>query len=493
MKNIFKLTTVAALATTLMLGGSCTSNFVEINTDPDALPTGSPTNMLGRVLQESISQLGPIGDATNTWAGYIVKIQYMDNFNYLPTNNTYGNKFLCCYGQNEQLDDVLALTEEAAASFTNIRFATRIWKEYLWLWCTDQFGDIPYSEANQVAEGLYTPKYDDQSTIYPSILSNLKTIADEMAAGVGTDDIGEGDFLFHGDISLWQKFCNSLRMRAAMRIVNVAPELAQSTIEEICQNPSAYPLLETSDENADFIWQGSDPYFEPWYDDSRTRDDWGMSNIFVAHLTSMNDPRTSAIMKPAVSDGQYRGYENGALSAPGELNTISRIGAIYRDTPAGFTPVLRSCENYFIKAEAALRGWNVGISAEEAYNEAVRISMEDNGVSDADAEAYLAGAGKWDGTFERLYMEEWVALFKSGVEAWSLYRRTGYPQEILTSGEYPGKFCSFGSAHNDVPFRMPYPDNEYVYNEENVEAATVNVVDNTWGEQMWWDTRTGVH
>ena len=112
MKNIFKLTTVAALATTLMLGGSCTSNFDEINTDPDALPTGSPTNMLGRVLQESISQLGPIGDATNTWAGYVVKIQYMDNFNYLPTNNTYGNKFLCCYGQNEQLDDVLALTEE---------------------------------------------------------------------------------------------------------------------------------------------------------------------------------------------------------------------------------------------------------------------------------------------------------------------------------------------------------------------------------------------
>ena len=113
--------------------------------------------------------------------------------------------------------------------------------------------------------------------------------------------------------------------------------------------------------------------------------------------------------------------------------------------------------------------------------------------TEADAEAYLAGAGKWDGTFERLYMEEWVALFKSGVEAWSLYRRTGYPQEILTSGEYPGKFCSFGTAHNDVPFRMPYPDNEYVYNEENVEAATVNVVDNTWGEQMWWDTRTGVH
>lgn len=493
MKNIFKLTTVAALATTLMLGGSCTSNFEEINTDPDALPTGSPTNMLGYVLRSTMTQHGSVGDATCTWAGYTVKIQYMDNFNYLPTNNTYGNKFSCCYRMNEQLDDVLALTEASADQLKNIRWVARIWKEFLWLWTTDQFGDIPYSEANQVAEGNAQPVYDEQSTIYPAILANLKTIADEMAGGAGEDAIGEGDFLFGGDVTLWQKFCNSLRMRAAMRIVNVAPELAQSTIEEICQNPTAYPLLETSEENAYFYWQGSDPYFEPWYDDFRTRDDWGMSNIFVAHMTSMNDPRISAMMKPAASDGQYRGYENGALAAPSNLQTISRMGAMYREEPAGFTPVLKSCENHFIKAEAALRGWNVGTTAEAAYEEGVRVSMEDNGISDADADAYLAAAGKWDGTFERIYMEEWVALFKEGVEAWSLYRRTGYPQEIVTSGEYPGAFNSFGTTHNDVPFRMPYPDNEYQYNKENVDAAAANVVDNTWGEQMWWDTRTGVH
>lgn len=46
---------------------------------------------------------------------------------------------------------------------------------------------------------------------------------------------------------------------------------------------------------------------------------------------------------------------------------------------------------------------------------------------------------------------------------------------------------------NDVPFRMPYPDNEYQYNKENVEAAAAEIVDNTWGKQMWWDTRANVH
>lgn len=491
MKNIFKLTTLASLAATLMLG-SCTSNFDDINSDPDALETGSPTNMLGYALRETMTRQAGF-DATEAWAGYIVKIQYMDNYNYLPTNNTYGNKFSNCYRRVVLLDDILALTEENADELKNIRWASRIFKEYLWLLNTDQFGDIPFTEANKVEEGQMKPKYDSQEIIYPAILENLKAIADEMAGGLGTDNIGEGDFLFNGDALKWQKFCNSLRMRAAMRIVNVAPDLAKSTIEEICQNQATYPLLETSAENAYFYWQGSSPYFEPYYNDFRTRDDYGMSNIFVNHLKNMNDPRISAIMQPAVSDGEYRGFENGALSAPSNIKTISRMGVMYREDPAGFTPLLKSCENYFIMAEAAMRGWNVGISAQEAYETAVKLSMDDNGVSAADAETYLANAGKWDNTLERIYMEEWVALFKENCEAWSLYRRTGYPKEIRTSGEYPGKFCSFGTAHNDVPFRMPYPDNEYQYNKENVEAATAEVVDNTWGKKMWWDTRTDVH
>lgn len=491
MKNIFKLTTVASLAVSLMLGG-CTSNFDEINSDPDALETGAPTNMLGYALRETMTRQAGF-DATEAWAGYIVKIQYMDNYNYLPTNNTYGNKFSNCYRRVVLLDDILALTEENADELKNIRWASRIFKEYLWLLNTDQFGDIPYTDANKVEDGQMKPKYDSQEIIYPAILENLKAIADEMAAGLGSDNIGEGDFLFGGNIQRWQKFCNSLRMRAAMRIVNVAPDLAKSTIEEICQNQAAYPLLETSAENAYFYWQGSSPYFEPYYNDFRTRDEYGMSNIFVNHLKSMNDPRISAIMQPAATDGEYRGFENGALSAPSNIQTISRMGVMYREDPAGFTPLLKSCENYFIMAEAAMRGWNVGISAQEAYETAVKLSMDDNGVSAADAETYLANAGKWDNTLERIYMEEWVALFKENCEAWSLYRRTGYPKEIRTSGEYPGKFCIFGTIHNDVPFRMPYPDNEYQYNKENVEAAAAEIVDNTWGKQMWWDTRANVH
>ena len=118
--------------------------------------------------------------------------------------------------------------------------------------------------------------------------------------------------------------------------------------------------------------------------------------------------------------------------------------------------------------------------------------MDDNGVDAADVDTYLAGKGKFANTLDQIYMEEWVALFKNNCEAWSLHRRTGFPKEIQTSGEYPGAYCIYGTDHNDVPFRFPYPDNEYNYNTDNVNAASAGIVDYTWGKQMWWDTRSGV-
>lgn len=470
---------------------SCTGSFDEINTDPDALTTVPSTNILGDVLRGTATNTGDIGDATSEWAGYIVKIQYLSNYQYLPTNNSYGNKWRICYRGVVQLEDILNTTSANADQLKNIRWAARIWENFLYLQNTDQFGDMPYSQALQGGKQILKPKYDEQKTIYPDILGKLKAIADEMAGGLGTDKIGDGDFLFKGDAKLWQKFCNSLRLRAAMRIVNVDPDLAKSTIEEICQSPDKYPILSSSAENAYFYWQGSGDYFEPWMNNARTRDDYGMSDIFIDYLKEMKDPRLAVIAKPATEDNEYRGFENGALSQP-KLTMISRIGALYRDDATGFTPFLKSCENYFIIAEAALKGWNVGMTAQEAYEKAVKLSMDDNGISTADAEAYLNGKGKWNGTLAQIYNEEWVALFKESYEAWSLHRRTGYPLQIQGSGKYPGARNLYGTAHNDVPFRMPLTDEEYLYNNANATAATAEVKDYTWGKKMWWDTRTDV-
>lgn len=485
--------TIAIVALFVAISG-CSRTFDEVNTDPDALPDVPPTNMLANVLRNSGEQFGGDIDGYGTFAGYIVKIQYLDYMGGLvPTNNTYGNRWYACYYNNTQLKDLLAKTEEAADAYKNIRLVARLWQNYMWQYLTDGWRDIPYSEALQGGEeegGILKAKYDKQEDIYPAVMASLKTIADEMAAGFGTDEVGEGDFIYQGDMEKWQRFCNSLRLRMAIHIAGVAPETAKSTIEEICTQPDKYPIITSNVDNCYLYWPGAAPYYEPWYETGYTGDsrvnNFGMADIFIDHLKEMEDPRIASVANTA-SDGEYRGYQNGAKTPPPVLTRISYIGDRYMNNAAGFTPFFKSCENYYIMAEAAMLGYNVGVSAQEAYENAVRLSMEDNGINQTATDAYLAGKGKWDNTKERIWWDEWVALFKDNFEAWALYRRTGIP-----STNYPSLNSIYGDAHNDQPFRLPYPNNEYLFNRENLDVPLNNVTDYVWGQQMWWDTRTGV-
>lgn len=494
MKKINRFFSLPLLALILALS-SCTKSFEEVNTDPDALSEVPPTNILANVIRNTGEQFGGDIDGYGTFAGYIVKIQYLDYMGGLiPSNNGYGNRWYACYYNNTQLKDLLAKTEEAADGYKNIRLVARLWQCYMWQYLTDGWRDVPYSEALKGSEeegNIIKAKYDKQEDIYPAVMASLKAIADEMAVGFGTDEIGEGDFIYQGDMEKWQRFCNSLRLRMAIHIAGVSPELAKTTIEEICTQPDKYPVITSNAENCYLTWQGSPPYYEPWYETGYTGDsrvnNFGMADIFIDHLKEMEDPRIASVANVA-SDGEYRGYQNGAANIPPVLVRISFIGDKYMKDPVGFTPFFKSCESYYIMAEAAMLGYNVGISAQEAYEKAVRLSMEDNGISQTATDTYLAGKGKWDNTKERIWWDEWVALFKDNFEAWTLYRRTGIP-----STNYPSLNSIYGDAHNDQPFRLPYPNNEYLYNKANLDAVLSNVSDYVWGQQMWWDTRTGVN
>lgn len=492
MKKIIKYFSVPVLTLSVILSG-CTKSFEEINTDPDGLLKVPFTNQLANVIRNTGEQFGGDVDGYGTFAGYIVKIQYLDYMGGLiPTNNTYGNRWAACYYNNTQLKDILLKTEAEAGGYKNIRLVSRIWQNYMWQYLTDGWRDVPYSEAlkGSEAEGnILKAKYDKQEDIYPAVMTSLKAIADEMAAGFGTDLVGAGDFIYNGDMKKWQRFCNSLRLRMAIHIAGVAPDLAKTTIEEICNNPTDYPVIASNGDNCYLTWQGGAPFYEPWYNTGyvgKRVDNFGMSDIFIDHLTQTDDPRIASVANVA-SDGAYRGYQNGAASNPANLSLISFIGNKYMKDAVGFTPFFKSCESYYIMAEAAMLGYSVGISAQDAYEKAVRLSMEDNGIATTAADTYLAGKGKWNNTKERIWWDEWVALFKDNFEAWTLYRRTGIP-----STNYPSLNSIYGNAHNDQPFRLPYPNNEYLYNKENLNVPLAKVSDYVWGQQMWWDTRTGV-
>ncbi len=474
-------------ALTLLFGilAGCTDKFEEINTDPDRAKDAPATNVLAFVLRYHSDTYYDAWNNMNepeTYGGHLAKIQYIDEARYTFRPGVVENKWYYGY---ITLQNILEIKKKAEAEgANNLLGVAKVMEAYIFQAMTDTWRDIPYSDALALGDGVLLPKYDKQEDIYPALLNTLKEANDLFNQG-GNDNLGDGDVLFNGDVSLWQKFANSLRLRMAMRISGVDAGLAKSTVETIMGNLSSNPIMTSNDDNAFFWYPGSSPYEETWYEDSKSRDDHGVSDVLINALKERNDPRLPVYAYPAVADGEYRGFTIGAEAQPA-LATISRIGYRFRKDPAGFAPYMRYAEVMFDVAEAAVKGYNVGMTAEEAYNAGVIGSMIENGVEQDDIDAYMAGAGKFDGTLEQIYWQEWIALFKQGMEAWSLFRRTGVPTTHYVA---PG---SAYTGHNTPPFRYPYPNNESSLNGANSKAFVDEVVDDFWGKQMWWDTRTNV-
>ena len=503
MKKYIKKLSVACMAAAVMSTTvGCTDSFKEINTDPDnaiEVPNGSLLAYVQYFTSACFYDRWFALDEPMTFCGYVSKQSYIDESRYQYRTGVQDSNWSYIYRTMNNIMDIQGRATESP----NLMNVAKVMEVHVMQIATDRWRDVPYSDAIKMDEGVLNPTYDTQEQIYPALLAKLKEAADGFAEGGG--DSLNGDLLFGGDVVKWQKYCNSMRLRLAIRISGVDAALAKSTIEEVLGNPEKYPIMEDNDDNAFFYWQGSDSnYYEPVADAYRTRKtEFVASDVMVDYMNTNKDPRIGVYFTPTPSsqiegdedytDGTpvYRGYTIGAKD-----NAVAKLYSVwgyrYGQDLGGFSPWMRVAEVYFHIAEAKMLGYNVGnyaATAEEAYNKAVELSLEENEVSDADAAAYLAGAGKFDGTIKKIWYEEWVAMFKQGMEGWSLYRRTGTPETMYIAPGRPAQY----ENHNVPPLRSPYPSTERTLNSANNAPFDAEVVDNLWGKPMWWDKREGVY
>jgi hypothetical protein len=483
-KYMLKFIVLAFLS--IFMFDSCTKKFSEVNTDPDRAKDAPATNVMAFTIRYYGSTFfDPWADMNepSTYGGYLAKIQYIDEARYVYRPGTVENDWYYSYILLNNINEIKkkATTDKA----NNMLGAAKVLEALIMQATTDRWRDVPYSDAIKLTTGILLPKYDKQEDIYPALLKVLGDAADLLASG-SNDVLGDGDILFKGDIVKWQKLANSLRLRLAMRISGVSSALAKSTVEAVLGNPSKYPVMSSNSDNAFFVWPGVTPYEEPWYADSKGRDDHGVSDVLVNELVALGDPRLSVYALPAKSDNAYRGFTIGAVAQP-SLPTISRIGTRFRKDPKGFSPIMRYAEVMFDIAEASKLGWNTGTTAKAAYEAGVTGSMLENSIAATDITTYLTtGKGAFDNTLTQIYWQEWLAMFKQGMEGWSLYRRTGIPSThyVAPGSKYTG--------HNSPPFRYPYPQSESTLNGGNSKTFVADVVDDFWGKKMWFDQRTGV-
>lgn len=471
----------------LITGGSCTKSFDKINTDPNFPPEVPGNNTFAYSIVyygEFLYDLWGDMNEPECFGGHLGKIQYIDESRNVFRGSVMENLWTYHYRVLNNLQ--LCITDAIATNHPKQQAAALTFKAYVAQIATDTWGNIPYTDALKGNAGVITPKYDDQKAIYALLLADLKT-ANDLFAKSSPDALGDGDLLFGGDADKWRKFCNSLRLRLAIRLSKVDAPTAKSNIEEIAGDPDKYPVMTDNTDNAFLNWPGGKPYDEPWaankLDDGR--DDHAVSDVLINTLTQLNDPRMPVYAKPA-SDGKFRGVgigipDNERLPS---IALYSRIGARFRDNLQGFTPYMRVAEVKFILAEAAANGWNAGVSAQQAYEDGIDASLAENKISNA---GYKTSAGvKWTGDVKQIYLQKWIALFKDGHEAWAETRRTDVPLLPAAKGSpYPG--------HTRTSFHLPYPNSETTANGANSKATIDQVKDNFWGKQMYWDTRTGVN
>lgn len=130
-----------------------------------------------------------------------------------------------------------AMTEEEKEKNLVYMRCCDIIQSYAFQRSTDLYDDIPYFEAGGAFQEKFYPKYDTQEAIYMDILERLKVAANDLAAfeSDGNDLAGFAavDLLCQGDLDRWIRMANSLRLRMAMRLCHVKPDVAKSTIKEL--------------------------------------------------------------------------------------------------------------------------------------------------------------------------------------------------------------------------------------------------------------------
>lgn len=484
MKQFIKYIALSALALSLF---ACTKSFKEVNTDPDrpGADLVPSTNVLAYAERYASDNLFDEWFDLNEscgFSGQIAKWMYTEEGYYDFRPNVNDNSWAICYLVAANLQAII----DREAEGSNMWAAATIFQCNIFQIISDRWGNVPYSEAGKLAkEGISSPKYDKQSDIYPDLLKRLKAAV--AALDESGDALGAGDVMLGGDIALWKKYGNALRLRIAARIAAIDPTHAQTAFEEI----AAAGIPADNDDNIFFSAWGNE-YGEPWADYYLTRQqEYGISSLMVNTLKNLSDPRlpvyacqTADFVAGVAGAEEYAGYQVGkkATASPAKC---SKLGDRFmkKDGLDGFSPWLRSCEPYFAISYAASKGWNAGMTQKAAYEKAVTLSLKENGIDDAAIAAYLAGAGAYDGSQEQLFTQWWISLYKNGQEAWSVYRMSGYPagNVIAPDSKYP--------EHDVPPMAYSYPDTEANLNNVNYAPEAAAEIDYFWGKKMWWDVR----
>ncbi len=495
---------IATLSICLVMSSCSWDDFGDLNINPNESTTPKTSALLtNSMLTTGDNVLASVG------AHYV---QYLANKQYTSDDNYQTITFETDTWYNGPLADLQKIIDINTDEMTKVAAAlegsnenqiaiAKIMQSYYFLFLTDRWGDLPYSEALRGNEGLLTPKFDPQSEIYDGCIQTLKDASAMITTGPGTIPI-KGDILLDGDMEIWKKMSNTIRLVAAQRLSKVNPSKAASEFS-LAFNDGVIAL--DNSENLLFRYLNIQTYENPYYNSFVTlsRRDWTIADPMMnfMQLDSYTSPHSGATGKmDIVADPRLPVYAN-----PIENTTNQFIGMPYglTEADAGSVPnsrvsflgnafrqqnspayIYTSAQIAFALAEGVVRGWIPG-DAKAYYEQGIQASLDQHGVGDG-FNAYMTNsevAYNPGRALEQILTQKWIALFPNGYEAWAEWRRTGFPNL------HPSANALTPSLQ--IPRRQAYGTTEANLNAENHKEALTRqgFLNDDLDGRVWWDVK----
>lgn len=230
-----KLLHILLLSAVLINSVGC-KKYLDINTDPDTPQQPDVSSVFP-------AMLSAIPRGTQFDARYVSK--YIQNFaqnaagnawdvhghqNYPNPSDIGGDIWRqCYYGLGANLDYIINNgIRKGQWDYVGAAYAL---KAMIFQMCTDEYGEIIYTEAFKENTSLF--KYDDQQVVYKGVDSLCRLALNYLQRtdlSPSNSVLSRGDFIYNGDASKWIKFTNGLLAKNFHRVTNKSTYQADSVI-----------------------------------------------------------------------------------------------------------------------------------------------------------------------------------------------------------------------------------------------------------------------
>lgn len=430
----------------------------------------------------------------------------------------------------------------------------------------DLFGPMPYEEFKALrAKSPF--KYNDVRTIYYGVKKNLddavaclKYYKDNRSEAYKQElanvmysyltIVNDPYSKTWEDMEPWIRFANSLKLRMAIHMSGIEPETAKAWAEEAVRDGvitdvdnevAIYPVFSGKDHPLVEITGWSDAVMgASFLNLLENLDHPYMKYLFTKNSVGLaRSPQAvegSSCPATTPANSVYVGMRDGV--APGEGQAAannpycgySMLDKAYLAQTQAPLFLMKCSEVYFLLAEGALRGWNMGGTAKQFYEQGIRnASLESRSftgnkynelvddylnVEAPKGIAYVDPQGltpdmpsvtkigvKWNEgdspevKLEKIITQKYIASFPYSYESWVDLRRVGYPKlfPILGVADSDGTIGAGKpnvQTKENIMRRIPWASDDPQTKEDIANTglpALGEGATDTQGQHLWWD------